>query len=226
MTPQDEIEFGEQEPVSTAVTGRRRYGRWIETLAALLLGLTTVATAWSGYQGARWSGEQSTLYVDALGVMVESSEAAAAAEQLTLLDAGMFMHYVNAYAGGDENLSEWYYARFRPEFRSAVDAWLALDPHNNPDAPPDPFQAPAYQASVEGQADQLKEHATELFEEGKRANQISDDYILNAVILASALFLAGIAPRFDWRPVSIGVLILSLVVLLGALYDLATLPIQ
>ena len=74
--------------------------------------------------------------------------------------------------------------------------------------------------------DQLKENATELFEEGKRANQISDDYILNAVILASVLFLAGTAPRFDWRPVSVGVLILSLVVLLGALYDLATLPIQ
>jgi hypothetical protein len=238
MAPQDEIEFGEQGPVSTAVSdspatsnqapaaGQRRHGRWIETLSALLLGLTTVATAWSAYQGTRWSGVQSTLYADALGVMVESSEAAATAQQRTLLDAAMFMHYVNLYAGGDENLSDWYYARFRPEFRSAVDAWLALDPNNNPEAPPDPFQMPEYLASTEGQADQLKEDASKLFEEGKTANQISDDYILNAVILASVLFLAGIAPGFDWRPVSAGVLALSLVLLLVALYNLATLPIH
>lgn len=79
---------------------------------------------------------------------------------------------------------------------------------------------------MEGQVNQLKEHTDKLFEEVGRSNQITDNYILNAVILASVLFQAGIAPRIDWPPVSIGVRAPSLVVPLVALHNLATLPIH
>jgi hypothetical protein len=36
--------------------------QWSEIISAFILGLVTVATAWSGYQSARWGGVQSTLY--------------------------------------------------------------------------------------------------------------------------------------------------------------------
>jgi hypothetical protein len=43
-----------------AAPGRpERAERLLELGAVLLLSLTTLATAWSGYQAARWSGEQS-----------------------------------------------------------------------------------------------------------------------------------------------------------------------
>lgn len=91
------------------------------------------------------------------------------------------------------------YERFRAEARPAVDAWLATQPRINPEAPPGPFQMPEYRVSLAERAAQLEEEAANLFEKGKAANEHSDDYVLNAVILASVLFLAGIAPRFDWR---------------------------
>ena len=36
-----------------------RAERRLELVSVLLLALTTLATAWCGYQAARWSGEQS-----------------------------------------------------------------------------------------------------------------------------------------------------------------------
>jgi hypothetical protein len=39
--------------------------RVLELGAVLLLSMTAVATAWSGYQAARWSGEQSKGYAQA-----------------------------------------------------------------------------------------------------------------------------------------------------------------
>ena len=63
------------------------------------------------------------------------------------------------------------------------------------------------------------------FEEGRAANQQSDDYVLNAVILASVLFLAGIATRFDWLPVRVAIIVAASVLLAMGLYNLAIYPV-
>jgi hypothetical protein len=204
----------------------QRFERWTETISAILLGLVTIATAWSGYQAARWGGEQSTLYTDALSLMIDSTAAATEANQLTQVDISLFINYVNAYAAGDEELATFYYDRFRPEARLAVDAWLATQPLQNPDALPSPFQMPEYQVSLAEEAVQLEQEAGNLFQQGKAANEHSDDYVLNAVLLASVLFLAGIAPRFDWPPLVVLILVAAGVLLVVGLYNLSTLPIQ
>ncbi len=232
MTDQGDQDIGERQVgkaaavVPSRLSPEQRFERWSETLSALLLGLVTIATAWSGYQAARWGGQQSNLFADALGLMAESTQAATEANQLTQVDIALFINYVNAYAGGDEELATFYYERFRPEARPAADAWLLTDPINNPDAPAGPFQMPEYRVSLAEHATQLEEQAARLFEEGKQANQNSDDYILNAVILASALFLAGIALRFDWPPIPIAILVMASILLIIGLHNLATLPVH
>ena len=75
------------------------------------------------------------------------------------------------------------------------------------------------------EANRLEDEAAALFQEGTEANQQSDDYILNAVILASVLFLGGIAPRFTWRPIRIGILVLAVLLLALGLYNLITYPV-
>jgi hypothetical protein len=224
MTDQSDRESGTRQVAH--LSHAERFERWSETLSAILLGLVTLATAWSGYQAARWSGEQSTLYTDALGLMIDSTRAATEANQLTQVDVALFINYVNAYAAGDEELATFYYDRFRPEARPAVDAWLATQPRINPEAPPGPFQMPEYRVSLAEQAVQLEEQAAHLFERGKVANEYSDDYVLNAVLLASVLFLAGIAPRFDWQPLVVVILVSAAILLVFGLYNLSTLPIQ
>jgi hypothetical protein len=224
MTDQSEHESGKRQAVQ--LSRAQRFERWSETISAILLGLVTIATAWSGYQAARWSGEQSTLYTDALSLMIDSTRAATEANQLTQVDIVLFLNYANAYAAGNEELATFYYERFRPETRPAVDAWLATQPRINPEAPPGPFQMPEYRVSLAEQAVQLKEESVNLFQQGKVANKHSDDYVLNAVLLASVLFLAGIAPRFDWQPLVVVILIAAVILLVIGLYNLSTLPIQ
>jgi hypothetical protein len=107
----------------------------------------------------------------------------------------------------------------------AFEAWLATEPANNPESPPSPFAMPEYQLAATQQSQELEQQAAETFEEGRAANQQSDDYILNAVILASVLFFAGIAPRFDWLPVRVAVVVVALVFLALGLFNIATYPV-
>jgi hypothetical protein len=55
------------------LTHQQRIERWFEVVTAIMLGVVTVATAWSGYQATRWAGEQSTLYARASALRVEST---------------------------------------------------------------------------------------------------------------------------------------------------------
>ena len=57
-------------------------------------------------------------------------------------------------------------------------------------------------------------------------SQQSDDYVLNAVILATVLFLTANAERFEWNTVSAVVLALALAMLLFGVYHLFTYPIN
>jgi hypothetical protein len=75
------------------------------------------------------------------------------------------------------------------------------------------------------EAEQLEASAEQSFQEGQAANQLSDDYVLNAVLLASVLFLVGIASRFDWIWVRYAILVAAAALLLYGLYNIATYPI-
>ena len=55
---------------------------------------------------------------------------------------------------------------------------------------------------------------------------MSDDYVLNTVILAAVLFFLAIAERFNWLPVRVFVLTAALVLLLFAVYRVAAFPIN
>ena len=199
--------------------------RWIELLLAVMLGVVTLATAWSGYQAARWGGTQSILFSQAGARRTESTRASTLGGQQAQIDIGMFSNWINAYADENEALTAFYEKRFRGEFQPAFDAWLEADPANNPDAPETPFEMPEYQPAKFEEATQLELDAEGLFEEGRAANQQSDDYILNAVILASVLFLSGIVTRFDWLPVRVVIIVAALVLLGVGLYNIMVYPI-
>ena len=116
--------------------------RWIEMLLAVMLGAVTLATAWSGYQAARWGGTQSILFSQAGALRTESMRASTQGGQQTQIDVAIFSNWINAYADENEALVTFYQERFRDEFKPALEAWLATDPANNPDAPSSPFRMP------------------------------------------------------------------------------------
>ena len=205
-----------------------KWDRWeplAEVIATVILAVATLAVAWSGYQSARWGGEQSTKFSQAGALRTESTRASTKAGQVAQVDIGMFTNWINAFAEDNQELANFYQEHFRPELAVAFDAWLATDPINNPGAPKSPFNMPEYTVSHAQEADQLEQEASKTFEKGSTANQNSDDYILNTVFLASVLFLAGIQTRMKSVPMRMLIIILGLIILTYGLVNIATYPI-
>jgi hypothetical protein len=204
---------------------RKHLEHWLEAITAIMLGVVAVATAWSGYQSARWSGVQSFLYSEASALRVESARASTEASEDRIYDVNLFDGWLSAYAQGDTTLATIYAKRFRPEFLPAFSAWLVTDPFHNPNAPQGPLFMPQYQLSHTTQANLLAAEASRVFKQAQDATQHSDDYVLNTVFLAVVLFLTAISERFEWQIVRVGILILATAMLLFGLYNLLIYPI-
>jgi hypothetical protein len=200
--------------------------RWIDVAAVVILSLATLLTAWSGYQASLWDGEQSSKYSQASARRIEASRAASRADQLSAIDVTVFANYLNAFATGQQDLASFYEERFRSEFKPAFDAWMATNPMTSTDAPSSPFAMPEYHLADRDRADQLETEASTLFDEGEKANERSDAYVLITVIFASVLFFAGISTGIRWHPTRIGVIGVGLALFLYGVVRLAMMPIQ
>jgi hypothetical protein len=211
--------------LSEASPSSARGERILELGAVLLLSLTTVATAWSGYQAARWSGEQSQHFAKASATRIKAQSQSTAAGQLRIDDLLLFDGWLTAHDSGNRDLAAVYRRRFRPEFVPAYRAWLAQHPFTNPRATPGPLYMPQYRPAALRRARAFDAEADAVYEEGTQAKTNDDKYILSTVFFAAVLFFAGISLRIDWRPLRIGVLCLGAVMLIGGVSFVLTLPI-
>jgi hypothetical protein len=82
---------------------RQRF--WLEIAKALVLAIIAVATAWSGYQAALWTGLQQELYGHSSRMRVQAEGAAAAANQKRLYNASTVVEWLKAEAHGDKKLA-------------------------------------------------------------------------------------------------------------------------
>ncbi len=205
--------------------GLERLHARLELLATILLAVAAVATAWSSYQSARWSGVQAIDFSQANAARVESTRASTEAGQLTQVDVLTFTQWVNAYAAGDSELADFYFNRFRPEFRPAVRAWVATRPLKNQEAPPTPFSMPQYSLASEAESRRLLDEAELNTDNARQSNQRSDNYVLAVVLFAAALFFAGISTKLTIPSQRVGVLAFGYLLFVGTAIWLATFPV-
>src|SRR5215204_646537 len=201
-----------------------RSERLLELGAVVLLALTTLATAWSGYQAARWSGEQSQSYARASTARIESQKQSTAAGQLRIDDLLVFDGWLEARVAGNRKLAAIYERRFRPALMPAFRAWLAQRPFVQPPAIPGPLYMPQYKQAQVAHAAALDAEADAHFKEGTDAKTNGDRYILSTVFFAAVLFFAGISLRVDWLRLRIAVLGMGCVMLLGGVGFVLSLP--
>ncbi len=199
-------------------------GRWLELGAVILLSLATLATAWSGYQAALWSGDQSQHYAEASALRVRAEEQSVTGGQLHIGDLVLVNGWFNAIESGNPKLAADYVRRFRPGFQPAFRAWLALHPLTDPHAPPGPTFMPQYQLPPYEAAASLNARASELFAEGTQGKTNDDDHILSTVFFAAVLFLAAVSLRLEWVRLRILVLAFGTIMFAGTLAYVLTLP--
>ncbi|MGZ8595282.1 MAG: hypothetical protein ACXWYJ_06445 [Actinomycetota bacterium] len=203
---------------------RRHWTELAEILEVIVLALVAIATAWSGYQAARWDGRQAYLYGTASRMRIEADEALTLGGQQKLLDVTTFNTWIDAQRSGDEKLAALYIRRFSPEFKVAFDAWVASDPAHNPDAPPGPSFMPEYVNPGTEKGQGLNDEASATFDEGTEARENADRYVRQTVLLATVLFLVAIAQRFKYRAVRMTAAGIAVAVLILAVSGIVTLP--
>ncbi len=198
----------------------------LELFATILLALAAVATAWSSYQSARWSGIQAIDFSKANAARVESTRASTEAGQETQVDVLTFTQWANAYAAGDELLQNFYFDRFRDEFKPAVKAWISTQPLKSADAPPTPFAMPEYELAKNDEAAKLVDDAEASSADALVSNQRSDNYVLAVVLFAAALFFAGISTKLTEPRQRVALLVMGYVLFVGTFAWLVTFPIS
>ncbi len=203
---------------------RSRWVQLLEILEAIVLALVAIATAWSGYQAARWDGRQDELYENSTRLRVEAQGAQNRSGQEQIYDASSVAEWIKASAAHDKNLVQIFERRFRPEFRPAFEAWRNTNPLTNPNSPPGPLMMPQYRNADMEKAAKLGEEAAALYEEGSKARGTSDDYVRATVLLATVLLLVAISQRFHTHVVRVALAVLALVLLCLPLWRILTLP--
>ena len=198
--------------------------RILEIAEALVLAIVAIATAWSGYQAALWTGHQSELYGQASKLRIQAEGAATSANQERLYNASTVVEWLQAEAHGDKKLADLFERRFLPEYRPAFEAWKKTDPINNPNAPAGPQLMAEFRSAKTEEAVRLNDQATEVFERGTRGRQYSDQYVRVTVTLATVLLLLAISQRFKTRGVRLGLLVIALLLLCFPVYHIFTLP--
>jgi hypothetical protein len=213
------LEEGKEEDAAA-----KRRERRLEILEAVLLAVVAIATAWSGYQAAKWDGENARDYGLASKLRTQATQAWTLGGQQKLFDSAQFSAWLQAETSGNKQLANLYARRFSPEYSVAFNAWLRAGGLTNTKAPPGPSFMPEYHNSNYATAARLNTQAGVAFAEGTAARHHGDDFVRVTVLFATVLFLIAVGQRFKLHGPRTGLFGVSLVLLVFALYLVLTYP--
>ena len=213
-----------------------------ESYALIILSVTIVLIAWAAFEAAKWGGEQSIQFSVAGASRTESARNDTAGGQIAQIDISAYNQFIAAYSNEVKSgeiepydgttftptpgtLSDFFYGRFRDEFRPIMDAWMATDPSNNPGAPPTPFDMTEYKVAEFIEGDRLAAVADEAAVAAREANQNGDNYVLTAVLFATVLFFAGVAGRLENPRIRRAAILIAIIGVIVGVAILITLPI-
>ena len=216
-------------PTSSDASGFERQGskakQWIEPVAALLMALTTLGTAWCSYESASWTRRSNRLVNESNVLNARAHLLQLQGMQSATIHSAMFMQLLAAQQAGNERLASFYVQRFPPDVRKAYDAWVAQKPLENPEADPHPFVHNLYQLRGSNEAAEATNDAARHLQEAGKAGNVSGQYLANTVLFATVLFFANAAGKFEQSRVRSLAFAFAILVFLFAFGRTVTLPL-
>jgi hypothetical protein len=198
--------------------------RLTEMVAVVLLGIATIGTAWCGYQSSRWNAEQQDLGREASDFRVEANRQFGLATQQVQYDANLLAQYARAVSDGDTRLQEFFRtSMMRAEFVPLLDEWQAEVQAGG--SPGNLLDDEGYLDAQLGGYQDTQRRAEETDVEAREAGENGDDYVLMTLMLATALFFAGVTTSFKVRAARLVLLACATASIAYALSRIATLPV-
>ena len=198
--------------------------RWVEPVAALLMALATVCTAWCSYQSAAWTRQSNRLMNEFNSLERRSDLLNLQGAQVATIHVAMFMQLLAAQQAGNDRLANFYAQRFPDDVRKAYEAWLKQKPFENPNADPHPFVPNLYQMRGSREAAKATANAADKVRDARAAGNVSGQYLANTVLFATVLFFAGTSSKFEQQRVRVVTFMFAIVVFGFALVRILMLP--
>ena len=205
----------------------------LETVVAILLGITTLLSAWAAWIGSLHSGVQSINFTKSNNMASQGTAEYNLSMQLYLSDYMVWGTVKDYYydlelakAEGDRTkialLNEKIETFKRQTVSETLAAGLKWMEENGQD---DPFAMPGMTERYFAAAQQSLDRSQELLEEGKRDNAKGDAYRLVTVIYSLTLFLLGIVGTFKNMPNRVAVLLVAVAALVFGFAYMCTIPL-
>ncbi|MGI9052716.1 MAG: hypothetical protein ACR2HQ_08725 [Ilumatobacteraceae bacterium] len=173
-------------------------------MAAILLGVAGILTAWAAYNAALTDGDALKGYTESATSTADANFFYNQGNQSVASDSGTFLQYALEIERGNPEIADLVRLNlFSPELQVATDAWDQLAAGESPATP---LLVEEYQVEAFANADALTETAKLQFADAFAADEAGDKFELAAVFLAVSLFLAGIASLFKVYPIRLAML--------------------
>src|SRR4051794_6100758 len=182
---------------------------WRELTAIILLSVTAILTAWTGFQASKWGGAMSISFSQASTARLEAARMEGIANRKQTIQVSLFTQWLQAHQAHDEALTKFLTERFPEPLASAFPAWVATKPLITPGAPSTPFEMPQYVIPELVAAQAADARADGKFREALRNNQRGDNYTVLTIGFATVLFFAALSGRMrssgaQWSLLAIG----------------------
>ncbi|MEY4484162.1 MAG: hypothetical protein RL693_1614, partial [Verrucomicrobiota bacterium] len=148
------------------------------------------------------------------------------ATQIETTQVAAFMQIIDATLNGNDKVARFYTDRIQGEFKVAYEKWIALNPFENPKAPPHPFVPGLYESHFRNDMARLHEESDADATKSTAAGNHAAGYLSLTVILATVLFFAGTASKFDHRYVRLSSLLFALTLFLYCGARMLMLPVN
>lgn len=233
-TKNELIKNGESAP-NNALKDRRTIltAKRLETIVAILLGITTLLSAWASWIGHLHGGIQSINFTKSNNASSQGTAEYNLGMQMYLSDYMVWntikdYDYELASAKADGNQKKislikekikTYKEQNISEILSEGIKWMEKNNEDNP------FKMPKMSEKYFESGQETFNQSKELLEEGKRDNAKGDSYMLVTVIYSLTLFLLGIVGTFKNMPNRIAVLLIAVVFLTFGVIYMCTIPL-
>jgi len=209
------LQFSEPKPIGD---------RALELLAAVLLGLATVATAWCAFQAARWNDRETDETRESSKDRVEAARLFNLGTQKVAYDATIAAMYAQALANDQPDLQRFYRENLvRPEFLPVIEQWEEAAANDEPLV--NLLENEEYVQAQFADSQAADVAAEEALARSQEASDNAASFVQTTIFLASALFFAGITSNFRSRIVRLMLLMAASVVFAIGVASIADLPI-
>lgn len=209
-----------------------KYIKRLETIVAILLGITTLISAWASWVGHLHGGNQSINFTESNNLASQGTAEYNVCMQVYVADYltwNTLMDYYydleEAKADGNQTKADTISNKIENFKKQNIKGLLAEGvkwmEENNADSP---FDMPGLTDKYFESAQEKINRSQEKLEEGKLDNSKGDSYLLVTVIYSLTLFLLGIIGTFKDLPNRVVILTIAFGCLLCAIIYMFTIP--